>query len=68
MFFTCSRASLKDVCMVVFVVYSSYANPNGQGYNNRYLSYDVVSGIEIMQCIEINKPLVVCRFSENVIK
>ena len=31
------------------------------------LSYDVVSGSDIMPCIKIYKPLVVCRFSVNVI-
>ena len=54
--------------MLVFVVCSSYTNPNGQGHNKRYLSYDVVSGSEITHCIEINKQLVVCRFSGNVMK
>ena len=30
------------------------------------LSYDVASGSEITPCIEINKPLVVYRFLENI--
>ena len=31
-----------------------------------YLSYDVASGSEIMACNKVDKPLVVCRFSRNV--
>ena len=31
-----------------------------------YLSYDVASGSDITSCININKPLVVYRFSGNV--
>ena len=33
-----------------------------------YLSQDVASGIEIKPCIKIDEPLVVYRFSENVMK
>ena len=33
---------------------------------NPNLSYDVASGSEIMPCNEIDKPLVVYRFSGNV--
>ena len=32
------------------------------------LSYDVASGSEITPCIKIDKPLVVYRFSGNIIK
>ena len=31
-----------------------------------HLSYDVASGGEITTCIKIDKPLVVCRFTGNV--
>ena len=33
----------------------------------KYLSYDVAPGSEITACNKICKPLVVCRFSGNVI-
>ena len=36
-------------------------------YNKLKLSYDVASGIEITPCNKIDKPLVVYRFSGNVI-
>ena len=40
-----------------------------EGYEQKLdLSYDVPSGIEITQCIKIDKPLVVYRCSGNVIK
>ena len=32
------------------------------------LSYDVASECELMLCIKIDKPLVVYRFSQNVMK
>ena len=32
------------------------------------LSYDVASGSEITACIKIDKPLVVYRFSGNIVK
>ena len=34
--------------------------------HEKVLSYDLVSGSEIMSCNKINKPLVVYRFSGNV--
>ena len=34
----------------------------------RVLSYDITSGSVITPCIKINKPLVVYRFSGNVMK
>ena len=36
-------------------------------YEYFYLSYDVAPGSEIMPCNKIDKPLVVIRFSGNVI-
>ena len=35
-------------------------------FNNKYLSYDVAPGSEITPCNIICKPLVVSRFSGNV--
>ena len=35
---------------------------------NKTLSYDVASGSEIIPCNKIDKPLVVYRFSGNIIR
>ena len=37
-------------------------------FEEKSLSYDIASGSEITPCIKIEKPLVVYRFSENVMK
>ena len=40
---------------------------NHSGYNNPSLSYDVASGSDITPCNKIDKPLVVYRFTGNVL-
>ena len=41
-------------------------NASARGSRSIYLSYDVASGSEITPCNKIGKPLVVYRFTGNV--
>ena len=45
---------------------TAVARPIKSGNGDNYLSYDVASGSEITPCNKICKPLVVYRFTGNV--
>ena len=48
--------------------YVEYGYPHSSALVKHVLSYNVASGGVIMPCIKIDKPLVVYRFSGNVMK
>ena len=55
--------SIRQLCIFSFLL---FAHPLFFGVKHLALSYDVASGSEITPCNKIDKPLVVYRFTGNV--